>query len=64
MFKIAKFDFSVELEVSTSKIFLISAFVIWLDKSTLSLISPPNGSYSLGNYWLIFIQDHFYQSSY
>ena len=44
VFKLAKFDFSAKLEVSTCEIFLISAFVAELDKSTLTLISPPNGS--------------------
>ena len=42
----------------------MSAFVALLDKSTLTLISSPNSSYGLQKYWLIFIPDYFYQSSY
>ena len=37
VFKLAKFDFSTKLEVSTCEIFLISVFVAQLDKSTLTL---------------------------
>ena len=44
VFQLAKFDFSGTLEVSTCEIFFISAFAAQLDKSTLTLISPPNGS--------------------
>ena len=44
VFKLAKFVFNAKLEVSTCEIFSISVFVAWLDESTLTLISPPNGS--------------------
>ena len=55
-YKLTKFVFNAKLEVSTCKIFLMFAFVAQLDKSTLTLISPPNLSYSFGKYCLIFIQ--------
>ena len=50
VFRLAKIDFSAKLQVSTCEIFLISVFVAQLDKTTLTLISPPNASYSLEKY--------------
>ena len=48
-FKVAKFDFSANLEVSIPVAFFKSASVALLDKSTLTLMSP-KGPYRLGKY--------------
>ena len=53
VFKLSKFAFNAKLEVSACEIFLISAFVASFERSTLTLISPPNGSYGLGKYWIV-----------
>ena len=50
VFKPAKFVFNANPEVSTCAIFLTSAFLAYLDKSTLTLISLPNGLYGFGKY--------------
>ena len=41
--KLAKFVFNAKLEVSTCEMFLMSAFIGYFERSTLTLISPPNG---------------------
>ena len=68
-FKLAKSAFLAKDDVSTPVVFFKSAFIAYLDKFTLTLMSPANGSNGLRKYWLIFIQDNFilrlfYQSSY
>ena len=50
VFKLAKFDFSAKLLTSPCDTFFKSVFVEEADKSTLTLISPPKGSYGLGKY--------------
>ena len=49
IFKLIKSDFAASLNVSVLVAFFKSVFVAKLDKSTLTLISPPNGSYGLGS---------------
>ena len=49
-FKLTRSDFAANLDVSIPVTFLESDFVAQLDKSTLTLTSPPNGSYSLSKY--------------
>ena len=56
VFQLAYFIFNAKLEISTCEIFLMLAFVAYLDKSTLTLISPPNASYGFGKNWFIFIR--------
>ena len=50
VFKLAQFDFSAKLLTSTCVIFFRSVFIALLDKSTLTLMSPSEGSYGLGKY--------------
>ena len=54
VFRSAKFVFNAKLEESICAILLISVSVAWFEISALTLISPPNGSYGLGKYWLVF----------
>ena len=56
VFKLAKFDFSAKLLTSTCHTFLKLVFVASLDKSTLTLMSPPKGSEGVGRYWLIYTE--------
>ena len=44
VFKLVKFDFSAKLLTSSCDTFFKSVFVAQLDKSTLTLMSPPKGS--------------------
>ena len=44
VFKLVKFDFSAKLPTSSCDTFFKSVFVAQLDKSTLTLMSPPKGS--------------------
>ena len=55
-FKLAKFVFDAKHDVSTCEIFLMSAFVAEFERSTLTLISPPNASI-----WFRKILTHFIQ---
>ena len=48
-FNLAKIDFNARLYISIS-IDIFKYFFVALDKSTLTLISPRNGSYGLGKY--------------
>ena len=48
-FGLIKSDFAASLNVSVLVAFFKSVFVAKLDKSTLTLIYPPNGSYGLGS---------------
>ena len=48
--KLAKFVFNAKLKASTCEILLMSALVKSFERSTLTLISPPNGSYDFGKY--------------
>ena len=48
-FELTKSDFTASLNVSVLVAFFKSVFVAKLDKLTLTLISPPNGSYGLGS---------------
>ena len=45
VFNLAKFDSTTRLDVSISVDFFKSVFVGQLNKSTLTLVSPPKGSY-------------------
>ena len=56
-FKVAKFDFSANLEVPIPVAFFKSAFVTKLDKSTLTLMSPKGPYFRKINH---FIQCLFY----
>ena len=49
-FKLAKSDFSASLDVSIPVAFLKSHYFAKLNKSTLALISLPNGLYGLRKY--------------
>ena len=44
VFELAKFYFSAKLLTSTCDTFFKSVFVAQLDKSTVTLMSPPKGS--------------------
>ena len=50
VFKLAKSDFNAKLQTSTCDTFFKSVFVAYLDKSTLTIMSPPKVSYGLGKY--------------
>ena len=49
-FKLTKPDFASSLDVSIPLTFFKSVFVGYLDKSTLTLMSPAKVSYGLGKY--------------
>ena len=61
-FRLDRSDFTTNLDVSIPIAFFKSAFVAELGISTLTLISPPNGSYGLGKPYLL-IKHDFYQFS-
>ena len=54
VFRLAKFVFSANLEVSTCEMFLMSVFVALLNKSTLTFIFLPKRLNDLGQYSLNF----------
>ena len=54
-FYLGKFNFAATLDVLTPAAPFKSAFVAYLDKSIVILISQPKGSYSLKKYSLTFI---------
>ena len=54
-FRLAKSLFSAKDDGLTLVGFFKFAFVAWLDKSALTLMSPPNDSCRLGKYWFVFI---------